>query len=132
MLTWEYLSQYNINNSPKKKLLRNKYTENLYVKHIADLDKNNIKLDEFIKNLHFKNNDKKYVIYPNPFPYDVEDNIDHFILWINPSLDINIMQVEINYYINSFFPNKNKIYFENINENKSIPEIKYYHVFVKN
>ena len=43
---------------------------------------------EFIDNL-FTSQDINYVFKPNNFPYAVDDNIIHYVLWIRPGLIIN-------------------------------------------
>ena len=62
----------------------------------------------------------------NDFSYDIK-NYKHYVLWINPNIKIQINI--INYYICSKINTKKYIIFENYNSNKSVMDIKHYHIF---
>ena len=124
------------------KLLNKKYDyyflKNIYCKEnnkiYYPLERNNIvkkKYDNSKKStLHteYKENIRKnilnhgYIITINNYPYNVEKNIIHNIIWCNKNKDEikNILDCLYNEYV----------FFNNIQENKSIKDIEHYHIFV--
>ena len=110
---------------------------------------------EYINNTIIKNNiSKKFILTKNSFPYFLENNIIHLLIWINPEIIENKDFYMNNENLNNFpeferiileivqeefkrdFINKkikiidNLIYFENKIENRSINDIKHIHVFL--
>ena len=70
-------------------------------------------------------NKTDYIIRQNDFPYDLEPNIKHYILWLkDESLDVEIILLE-----NNFIFNDNLIWYRNSPENRSIKNIVHYHIF---
>lgn len=130
MYNWEYLSQFNLDNPPQNFLVRNKETQTKYSDYLNSF-KN---IDNYLVNLLFKNNEE-FVLRLNDFPYDCENNIEHFVLWINPNLNIQTKDIinYINVYINNIGKqNKDIIYFENLTKDKSIKSIRHFHLFKRN
>ena len=87
---------------------------------------------KFIDNL-FTSQDINYVFKPNNFPYAVDDNIIHYVLWIRPGLIINgtLLNTVIFRHIKLIFkPNPKYSFIKNSVSNKSIPQIEHYHVFI--
>lgn len=150
MLTkWEELKSYNCN-PPIRVLERTGEIQARYEKHILDLDNKNVLVSDYIKNKYFPDNEKakKCEISLNEFPYDVEDNIYHLLLWFNPlcfNNDENLNDNKYNKLIVSqiekalkdkLIPYNNDskyefIYFENHNFNRSIKAIRHIHIFIK-
>lgn len=125
MMSWNELMNDDI--IPyRKSIIENKYQ--LFkneTKSLADNIINNVITDK-TKDLHLTFND---------YPYDVEDNIKHYIIW-----DINLKSFEIKEQLDRYhkFAESNfnpAIYDIIIRINKvkyqSIPEIKHCHLFVR-
>lgn len=90
----------------------------------------------FIENI--KNHNEKYVFLKNDFPYNIDDNIKHYVLWCKEKSSINnienIITIKIRELINKKIFSKQEyefVFSYNVEKNKSIPEIMHYHVFIK-
>ena len=118
MLTWDYLKQYN----HEHKLYRTPEVECIYTEHVKSL---NGQVHEYIMNNIIKSN--KYIIVDNTFPYDLEENIEHNLLWVNPETVLSESDVED--IINEVY--SDNIYFRNIPKNQSVKGIVHYHIFTK-
>lgn len=128
--SWDFIKQFH-NNPPSINIKRKKEIEEKYVLHKKKLKDKNINIEDYLDNLLFKNN-FKYIITKNDFPYNLENNIEHKLLWINPNY-INLFNDKlINEIINMRMRGKTYVYFENIDNNKSIKSIRHYHIFVNN
>lgn len=96
------------------------------------LIKKNKTIPEYLFDKYFSNGET-IVFVKNDFPYFTTSNIIHCLLWINPSF--KILDTCIKEVINSKIPSSIKlqefIYFENHGNNKSIQEIRHFHVFIK-
>ena len=77
----------------------------------------------------------------NTFPYWTTDDIRHYCIWWNycgkNKLNIDEYDDYIHFLLEEKFnkqmkPLEDYIYFENISENKSIPQIFHIHVFLRN
>ena len=67
--------------------------------------------------------DEDYYFIENDFPYYVEDNIKHMICWYKKgTIDSIIKKIKKS--------NKIVTYWENLPQNKSIPEISHIHIFI--
>ena len=117
MLTWDFLKKYD----HKQKLYRKPEIEEKYIAHVQSL---NGEVHEYIMNNIIKAN--KYIIVDNTFPYDVEENLEHKLLWINP--DTVLQEDEVDKIISSVFGET--IYFRNEPKNQSVKGIAHYHIFV--
>lgn len=69
-------------------------------------------------------------ILRNNYPYFLEENIDHLVLWIHP--DKSLQQEEIEKIVNNFLSGKyvRWIYYQNLPEVRSV-KITHYHVFAE-
>lgn len=150
MLTkWEELKSYNCN-PPVRVLERTGEMQASYEKHVMDLGNKNILVSDYIKNKYFSDNekDKMCEISLNEFPYNIENNVYHLLLWFNPlhfNNDENLNDIKYTKLIESYvekainnklIPYNNNlkyepIYFENHNFNRSIRAIKHIHIFIK-
>tara|TARA_B100000902_G_C27005899_1_gene762206 strand:+ start:109 stop:588 length:480 start_codon:yes stop_codon:yes gene_type:complete len=155
-ITWVFLKKYHLN-PPTIMLLRKIDVQKKYINFKKIIKENNNNIKNYILTNFFKNNEN-IIFIKNNFPYDVELNIYHYILWFNSNsihldeidkldkLDKNNYEKNILKYIKYFFDNKKIndttinnyifsnyefIFFENIKENKSINSIKHIHVFFK-
>ena len=87
---------------------------------------NDYNYHEYIFN---ENNTTNYVIKLNDFPYNVEDKIVHYVLWLP---HINYTHNAIQEIINEEFKGYTKVvWFVNSPELRSIKTIYHVHVFVK-
>ena len=91
---------------------------------------NSLKYSEFLKNngkinLNF---DKEWVIKLNDFPYNLENDIFHYVLWFNSPEERNIDIIEK--IINIYF-DKLSIWSINLIENRSNVRFFHVHIFTK-
>ena len=127
---WDFIKQFH-KNSPSIQINRTKEIENKYIEHKSFLFKKNISIHDYIIKKYFSEN-SEFKLVNNEFPYDVEINVEHKLLWFNPNINYMIDEKYINTLLNELLFDKNYIYFENIDSNKSIKSIRHIHVFVKN
>lgn len=73
---------------------------------------------------------QKYCIARNAFPYNVAHNVIHYVLWLAKEDDV-VNKDNILVHLQTRFPNKPFVWFENVPERKSVPSILHYHIFVK-
>lgn len=73
----------------------------------------------------------RWTISDNAFPYHLDRNISHKILWINPAASLTAEEVKsiIHRYMQTM-PYRDYIYFQNPMVAKSIPEIPHYHILI--
>lgn len=107
-------------------LKRSKTIQDKYCKLSAN------KKATFINNL-FTSEEINFIFKPNNFPYDIDTNITHYVLWIRPGLNIDNL-ILINVIKNNIEIVFKKLYrfsfIKNCPANKSIPEIEHYHIFI--
>ena len=114
--------------------LKNIYCKDKYIIKYDLIRKENIqksyelyKSNNLLKN--FKMNIKKnitkygYIITENDFPYNLNNNVKHYIIWTNYDI------FKIKKILNKRFINY--IFFRNLIENKSIKDIEHYHIFIE-
>ena len=89
-------------------------------------------ISEYLMNKYFSSGNK-IVFGKNDYPYFTEPNVYHFLLWIHPSMKVK--ECMVSQLIDSHMPEtlnaKEYIYFENLGNNKSIPDIRHFHVFIR-
>lgn len=125
---WDFIKQFH-KNSPSIQIKRTNEVESKYIQHKSLLIKNKINIHDYIVKNYFED-DCKYKFVNNEFPYNVESNIEHKLLWFNPNINYQINDEYINNLLNELLFDKNYIYFENIDSNKSIKSIRHIHVFI--
>lgn len=91
-------------------------------------------LYRYITKLYFPE-DEIVTLAQNRFPYDVESNVIHMVLWINPKYD-KIPKNDLEYIrklINLMLKEDNTVFtfYENSKKLRSVIKIKHFHVFVK-
>ena len=67
-----------------------------------------------------------YNISLNMFPFDIESNVSHYLLWIRDNF-----KLDIDNYVNNYFNKKKAVIFTNPQEWKSIPSVTHHHIFVE-
>ena len=138
-MDWNTLSKFHFQYYKPKNITFNR-TEliqqqyDLYIKNTSNIYND-------ICNKYFNNNDL-FVFVKNNYPYNIKDNIEHYILWFNPIiyknklriiLNIEYISVILNIYLKKLFNNNKKyICFMNIPKHQTIKEIYHYQVFIKN
>ena len=142
-LSWSYLKKYHTNPPtiifPRKDEVLEKYTI-----FKTKLINKNLSTKDYIQNNYFKKKEN-YIFIKNNFPYELEDNILHFVLWFHTKFtnnssnnfpnDLNNHEIFIKKCIKeSFkeFDNYEYIFFENNLNCRSIPDIRHVQVFMKN
>ena len=123
-MTWEELKDINIVPHRKPEI------EKEYL-IFRNKNKNN---NDYIKTNIFIDKNNELYLTTNKFPYDMEDNIIHLIIWDSKPLD-NDKRNKNRYrkFISKFFNIKNFDIILRINkkEHQSIPEFKHCHLFLK-
>ena len=90
--------------------------------------------DHLFRTLFYKND--KLVFKENDFPYKFEENISHYIIWLNPKNNKRITQRQINKFLSENILKLNidiqdYIIFKNNPINKSVKTIEHYHVLLR-
>lgn len=134
MLTWNQLKVYSYNNPPKFTLGRTDEIEKKYKKH-KSIHKN---INEFLLNKYFSKNDAKLVFDKNMFPYSCEEGIEHNILWIDNSIELNdeftenLEEIICRQYFGDLNKMRNNcVYFRNIEQLQSVKGIPHIHIFIR-
>jgi len=74
-----------------------------------------------------------YVLRPNDFPYNVEPDVEHKVLWLNPTLFIpytfDPSEPLIEQILESEFQNRPFVFFRNTKEVSSVFDMIHYQVF---
>jgi hypothetical protein len=139
-LSWEEILHL-VNNKEFHKLGRSQYIQEYYnyMKHDINKKYNSVrdsilitefKYKSFIKNKKYTAIDdgkEKIVFTDNNFPYYVEDNIDHKLLWSTKELD----DVQITKLLKKNFKGVKYIYYRNPPSLRSVPSVFHIHIFVK-
>ena len=77
-------------------------------------------------------NSLSYVIIENIFPYNIESNIGHYVLFSENELQSNDINTKINNFIHEKFKKeKQYLWFVNSKENQSIDDLWHCHIFIK-
>ena len=121
---WNYLIQYKKDIEDNIKVLpipRKKELNKIYLKSLENASK----VSETIWSKYLKY--KEYNIVLNDFPYDLEKNIEHYVLWSRKRLEND----SIEKILKQEFKNLNIVFFENPEYLKSIKDIFHIHIFVK-
>ena len=90
LINWLELNKI-IENKNYIKFKRSSFNTSKYLIHKFLLTKKNINLHNYITNKYLIN--KNYNLVKNDFPYYLEKNILHLVLWINKHVIINIEEV---------------------------------------
>ena len=134
MITWELLKKYELMPPKSSKTYRTKEINDAYENHKNKLKQQNLTLSKYITKTLFNNNNKELVrLELNPFSYNVDENVSHFILWLNPLIEHpnNIdLKTLIPYPYSEYTDDKIAI-ISNSLDARSIPEIEHIHLFIR-
>ncbi len=94
---------------------------------------NSLKINNFKQKI--LKNSNEYMLILNDFPYNISENVLHYVLWIknDKEHDFNFIQnkiVNLSRKIKLMY-NYEFVFSYNIKENKSIQDIVHWHVFIK-
>lgn len=125
-MEWDELVKYHLN-APRHLFRRRPEIDEAYRQHKNDLHCSNRTLAAHVLSLYFGNPKTMYVIVANMYPYDLAPGIQHLLLWINPRYKMTVR--EYSKIIDAAFDRA--VYFENADQNKSIPGVRHIHIFVR-
>jgi hypothetical protein len=128
LVTWNFLKQYN-REVPLPEDVRTLETINTY-KNEFKIKSNEDKLQLLYK-FYLKDD---LNLHKNKYPYNLDNGIEHYVLWIHPNYENKCSTKDIKIFIENFLKDNqfsDYIYFENNNLSKSILNIKHYQVFFK-
>jgi len=126
-MNFKELKQYD--QSSNATIGRKKEDQIKYGQYLAQckITGNNIgdKLKELFSNLY---KDRSWIITKNKFPYDIDDQVVHLLIWLNPNKTPS--EQEIRKYLHQLVGD-DYIMFKNTLDKKSIPSVDHFHLFVK-
>ena len=137
-ISWNLLTPFSWDNPPDISFGRTKEICEKYTKHTIDLKSRNIDINKYLADKYFTN-DCYYSIDNNTFPYNLCENIEHWIIWINPKYqhmvktkkNIGVI-IANNFYYGDTSKLKNVVYFENLECRRSIKCLPHIQVFKLN
>ena len=100
-----------------------------YFNYKLELMEKGINMTEEIYDKYLSNH--VYGFYLNSFPYDVDKNIKHYVLWFHPNFEYNntLIKKLINFHIDT--TNNKFFFFQNKVEIQSVKDIPHIHVFTQ-
>lgn len=108
-----------IPDEPRKKSIQKQY--DLYKKEY------NV-YESIMRNFEFRD----WILKKNMFPYDLEKNIQHYVLWIHPNITLSEELVEKILTIEGMkMGYEEMVYFENEKRHQSVPTIPHIQVFYR-
>ena len=123
-MNWENLKKNNLSTKLNRKPEIQKAYDNDKKKYNGDYNKHllNIYLDNRLYNLQL-----------NKFPYDLEKNIIHCVLWLNPIIQESFIHNRKFIYtiLKKYIPDKPFLFHMNLSQNRSVKSIPHYQVFIK-
>lgn len=143
-LSWDFLKQFNFSNPPTICLGRSSRIMEKYKAHKKELDRDKIDINNYINSKYFSEENTKYYIDKNQFPYYCDDNIEHYVMWINfKSKDGKNFKKEYQpgfrkYICKEMFDedvekmDANCIYFQNFTSLQSIKGVPHLQIFIRN
>lgn len=128
-ISWEKIQQYSFDNPPIQTFKRKEGYQEIYEAYKKGLEVEKITPEQAIINKYFINNNNLFLITNNEFPYDLEEPLQHLVIWIRPGCESLITREYIINYLNNI--TSEYVIFENLQGKKSIPGIQHYQLFVK-
>jgi hypothetical protein len=120
MIDWNDLITYHLS-VVNDKIQRKKEVQENYINNNTKYQK-----IDFIKQMLLMND---YYISLNDYPYNLCDNIEHYLFWYKNVFSFeDALQISFDYFKKS---DNEIIIFVNSEKNKSVPEINHYHLFIK-
>lgn len=135
-INWNYVKSFHMNPPLSiNEFQRSEEIEKKYQQHKTFLNSKGIKLEDYILSTYFKDIstiEKGWVIVPNNFPYNLDKEIEHLLIWIHPKKSFT--ESEIIKHIEKYMKENNYqdyVYFTHYKNIRSVHEINHYHIFVK-
>ena len=130
MISFDDLKQYD-GNPPDKALKRKTYLNVMYGKHVKKLKESGLTISDYIlgKILNDYKTDK-IIVTQNRFPYDVQTNVMHLLVWLNPLYDGDEKYVR-DVLKDSGLDKGTYVLFENDPDHRSVPGVRHFHLFIK-
>ena len=121
MASWQYLQKYNlskvIDKFPRKTEIEEKYMNDMTKQQKLNYIKQKLKTDD-------------YYLIPNDYPYDLSEDINHYVFWCKETYSLeDVLKIALLYFKKT---SNEIIVFVNDITNKSVLDINHYHIFVKN
>ena len=135
-IAWEFIRQFNFTNPPRIVLGRSEDVDSKY-KEDSQIIKANGGAFKHLTKKYLSNGDD-YNMTLNNYPYYMEDGVVHYVIWFkgdkfyrynNSSAIENIVRDFIDR--NDINSRNDYVYYQNIEELRSIPSIPDLHVFIK-
>ena len=123
-VSWKYLNENIINGqlNPLCKMSRSRVNEERYMKF-----KNQRVLSLHIKEKYLKN--RKFIIKPNAFPYEVRKGIIHYVMFSVEPLDSAFIDTILSVYFQ--IPKERMLWYINAPHLRSIPDLWHCQIFIK-
>ena len=121
MASWQYLQKYNlskvIDKFPRKTEIEEKYMNDMTKQQKLNYIKQKLKTDD-------------YYLIPNDYPYDLSEDINHYVFWCKETYSLeDVLKIALLYFKKT---SNEIIVLVNDITNKSVLDINHYHIFVKN
>ena len=101
-----------------------------FEKHKARLKADNVSLESHIRKTVLEpSNGLATVMEKNAFPYDVEDGVEHYVLWTNPEAPQTLTQTLPSPF--NTYPADKIAIVKNSKSSQSVPGLPHCHVFVR-
>lgn len=130
-MTWTYVKTFHLN-PPKTTLPRQECVIGRYNKNMKII-KATKTIQQHLMEKYFSDSET-IVLVPNEYPYFTVSDVSHYLLWIHPSVKVSTsakIREIIDTKIQETVECKEYIYFENNLDNKSIPDIRHFHIFIR-
>lgn len=144
-LSWKTISQFSFFEPPEIVLVRSAEMDKKYTDQITYLNGQGISSLEYLSNKYFSG---LYLGNPctislNQFPYDIENKVKHYLVWVNPNYQGKYrFRIEDFGFVRNWILNKfcngceemldlHCVYFQNIERLRSVKAIPHLHVFIR-
>lgn len=138
-LSWEDLLQYDNNPPIDRALPRTKTVQKRYGGYLGALKKRGTTIEQDVMNRMITNHtNQQLIVTKNDFPYNIDDNVLHLVVWINPLMyivddaaDTPAAYAFAREYIQTLAGHWVKfIMFENLPGNKSVGNVRHFQLFI--
>jgi|SRR5579875_2160952 len=123
-MDWEELKKYN-KTIVTEEFKRDEKVKRDYEKYKKDIEREGKTLTDVVYEKYFKYNNNIWVLDKNLFPYELNKNIKHYVLWVRPGIEFTYDDVE------RILGLKDYVVFKNHPKTMSVPYIQHFHVFIK-
>ena len=144
-IKWTTISQFSFHQPPEIVLGRSVEMDNKYKDHAADLAEKGISSLQYLKDKYFSGEKEgaPCTVALNNFPYDMEEGIQHYLVWVNPNYQgEQRFRIEDFGYVRDWVLEKfcggdeetldrRCVYFQNIERLRSVKAIPHLHIFIR-